>query len=881
MKANSFSKRLPIRIILILLIFVALFGCKSSSRPPAPLPQQQPTDGQQPTTVPLKFRFVFAAASPNTGDPLLVVGQAPLEVRFNVQVVGGVPPYTYVWDYTNDYAEDKREERTNSNTSLANFVYGATGTYNARVDAIDSANTMVSKYFTVRLETISPLWVSASYSPLIATEGSRVTFTSSVLRKINILDIKIGNVYATPLINPITLQTIIGANTTITEGNLGLLLNLLGNPANPESIVLTTIPDASLLVYSWDFNGDGITDSNQPNPFFTYSTEGKYTVKLTVLNKKDNTTSTSTTSELTVVKDTTGQVQPPQTFSAVWQTFPQATNGVVNIFEGGSVEFSALGSGGTSPYVYFWDFTSDGQFDSLSQSPTVPYYDSRLNRVLNPYEVAGTYFATLVVKDNTGNSLTYTIIITVKDPDVSGQQLTASVGLEPQGTVPYLSQPDANNKYPFDLKATVSGGTTPFNYLWDWADGSPPLIGEGFVNPGPHEYTRVNYYNIRFQAVDSSSPIQSEVLYFPVSVAQVTDGTNIVKVDEPNGLVPLIPRSRFGYGVAQIPLGGLLEGDIIVFGGYNSNVAINNVQVIRFIPPSQSVPATDPWFEVRDLAAMPTKRGDVAFAMVNNTIYAFGGRNEKGDIISNTESLDLSTVNLLTGEAYWSFGSKIGAPAFQLALAGAGAAAIGTDIYLTGGVYPLGFNTEFINERLLRYDTSSDSWTSNLPIMPTPRYRFAAVSARDAFGNGSFFTIGGISNSGITSTVEAYSPTTGWQTLANLPTPLASAQAFLLPDTKGDTDPLNDTDLIYLVGGTTDLVTPSEKIYIYNPQTNRWTESVPLPTGAGRFDLGAGVFNLRGAGNVIERQYVITFGGRSLGTGESARLEYHFYRDLT
>ncbi len=38
------------------------------------------------------------------------------------------------------------------------------------------------------------------------------------------------------------------------------------------------------LTFAWDFNNDGISDSTQQNPSFTYSTAGTYTVRHTITN---------------------------------------------------------------------------------------------------------------------------------------------------------------------------------------------------------------------------------------------------------------------------------------------------------------------------------------------------------------------------------------------------------------------------------------------------------------------------------------------------------------------------------------------------------------------------------------------------------------------
>ena len=50
----------------------------------------------------------------------------------------------------------------------------------------------------------------------------------------------------------------------------------------PLTVVFHDISSNEACVWSWDFNGDGIEDSNQPNPTYTYQHRGTYTVVLKV-----------------------------------------------------------------------------------------------------------------------------------------------------------------------------------------------------------------------------------------------------------------------------------------------------------------------------------------------------------------------------------------------------------------------------------------------------------------------------------------------------------------------------------------------------------------------------------------------------------------------
>jgi PKD repeat protein len=56
------------------------------------------------------------------------------------------------------------------------------------------------------------------------------------------------------------------------------------NGAAPLAVSFTDTSDGVREAWAWDFESDGIVDSNVQNPSFTYATPGTYTVNLTVSN---------------------------------------------------------------------------------------------------------------------------------------------------------------------------------------------------------------------------------------------------------------------------------------------------------------------------------------------------------------------------------------------------------------------------------------------------------------------------------------------------------------------------------------------------------------------------------------------------------------------
>jgi hypothetical protein len=111
---------------------------------------------------------------------------------------------------------------------------------------------------------------------------------------------------------------------------------------------------------------------------------------------------------------------------------------------------------------------------------------------------------------------------------------------------------------------------------------------------------------------------------------------------------------------------------------------------------------------------------------------------------------------------------------------------------------------------------ATGGWATKAP-MPTARDTLAAVT----FYDGKIYVIGGSSNSGPTSIVEAYDPATdSWSSRTPLPGAKSSAGAAVI------------NGRIYVVGG-------DNRLYAYDPFLDIWAELAPLPVGsAGHVAVG-------------------------------------------
>jgi len=141
---------------------------------------------------------------------------------------------------------------------------------------------------------------------------------------------------------------------------------------------------------------------------------------------------------------------------------------------------------------------------------------------------------------------------------------------------------------------------------------------------------------------------------------------------------------------------------------------------------------------------------------------------------------------------------------------------------LDGRLYAVaGFDGARRVETVEVYNPEDNKWTFVRPLS-TPLYMVSAVGL-----DGALYVAGGVRepNDICVDTFQRFDPKTEeWTMLAPLPVPLAAGT--LLPH----------KELLYYVGGTPDLITPSKQIFVYSPDSDEWKELAPM--GDARFDPG-------------------------------------------
>jgi predicted outer membrane repeat protein len=120
--------------------------------------------------------------------------------------------------------------------------------------------------------------------------------------------------------------------------------------------------------WEWDFNNNGIIDSYNQHPTFTYNQSGIYSVKLTI--------SDGINEDTLIREDFISVIEP---MNADFTGIPLSGNSPLEVV------FSDLSLG--NPTTWLWDFDNDGFIDSNEQNPTYVY------------EYIGIYTVSLTVSD--------------------------------------------------------------------------------------------------------------------------------------------------------------------------------------------------------------------------------------------------------------------------------------------------------------------------------------------------------------------------------------------------------------------------------------------------------------------------------------------------
>lgn len=256
----------------------------------------------------------------------------------------------------------------------------------------------------------------------------------------------------------------------------------------------TSSPGTSAITaWAWDFDGDGMVDSTAQNPSFIYTTEGKYTVSLTVLNGAGSNTVTQTE----LINITSG---PSADFTA------SPTSGLAPL----TVTFTdASAAGGSTIIAWAWDFNDDGVIDSTAQNPQYTF-------------TAGTYTVSLTVHTQDGRS----------DTRVRSSYITVETGPTAEFTA------DLTSGYtPLTVQftdASIAGTRAITAWDWNFGDGS----SHSALEAPSHTYTTAGTYTVSLTVTTAAgSSTRTRTNY--IAVQQGVGPTAAFSADTTTGESPV------------------------------------------------------------------------------------------------------------------------------------------------------------------------------------------------------------------------------------------------------------------------------------------------------------------------------------------------------
>ncbi len=247
-----------------------------------------------------------APAAPTTAFSVNVTnGTAPLSVAFTDASTGDAIT-ARAWDFQDDGTVDSTE--TNPT-----FTYAATGNYTVNLtvtNAGGSDSETKTGYITVAEPPVNPPVVNFAGEPRVGSAPLRVNFTDQSTGNptewawdfqndgtIDSTEQNPNYTYTTPGIYQVNLTAKnAGGSAFRLKGNYinvtGLDPNLPGTdftsdtrsgPA-PLRVTFTDTTSGSPFAWAWDFQNDGVVDSTEQNPSYTYTAPGIYQVNLTATN---------------------------------------------------------------------------------------------------------------------------------------------------------------------------------------------------------------------------------------------------------------------------------------------------------------------------------------------------------------------------------------------------------------------------------------------------------------------------------------------------------------------------------------------------------------------------------------------------------------------
>jgi len=266
----------------------------------------------------------------------------------------------------------------------------------------------------------------------------------------------------------------------------------------PLTVAFSDQSTGSITSWAWDFDNNGVVNSNIPNPSYTYATVGTYTVKLTVTGPGGSDDEVKP-NYITV----TAPVKPVAAFSAT------PTSGYVPL----TVQFTDQSR--NNPTSWKWEYRKPSgswtQF-STAKDPAFTFTET------------GMYSIRFTAANAAGsNTLTKNNFITVVTP--------------PKPVAEFTATPTSGNA-PLFVQFTDQSSNNPTSWKWEYRKGTGGWTQFSTEQHPSYTFTAIGTYGIRLTVANAAgSHAQTRAQY--ITVTPLRKPIALFSQDKVAGRVPL------------------------------------------------------------------------------------------------------------------------------------------------------------------------------------------------------------------------------------------------------------------------------------------------------------------------------------------------------
>lgn len=376
-------------------------------------------------------------------------------------------PMQYAWDFDNNGTTD-------ATSATSSFSYPSEGTYHPKLTVTysPSCSAVLENSITITVNpginaSFNAAVTSSCLAPLNSTLISSVSgsgpFTYNWLINGGSVGSSANLTYSFPSAGTYDVALMIsnanGCNATVLQNDYITISSPTVSFSHPatacfdEAVTPTSLAisgNSTITNYSWDFDGDGIEDSDEASPEYVYNMQGAYTISLDVITADG--CSASFTSPTPIV------VQAPlsTTFTSNYTTTCSAN----------AIEFCIPAVNGNT---YSWNFNDGSGWVIMAPNETC---------IEHMYEDTGYYDLSIMVINGACNI---------------GDTLENYIYIEPPVAL-FDYAVDCNDNLTVTLLDQSIGANT---VTWDFGDGSPTQEGPSILT---HTYPSIGTYEVTLVA---------------------------------------------------------------------------------------------------------------------------------------------------------------------------------------------------------------------------------------------------------------------------------------------------------------------------------------------------------------------------------------------